>query len=122
VSSNTCAEKRTAKPEEILADLRRVKMLYLGTSGVSKYAWGHGGIDIQSLECSDTQVDSHVAESLFEVAKRKYGVDFGNGEYGSCFQIGKKYFWLVQVLQKLNSEPNSGPVVRMLNGESLEDL
>jgi hypothetical protein len=56
MSSNNYAEQRTAKPEEILADLRRLKMWYLATSGVSKYAWGHGGMDIQSLECSDTQV------------------------------------------------------------------
>ena len=54
-------------------------------------------------------MDSHVAESLFEVAKKKYGVNFGNGEYGWCFQIGKKYFWLAPVLQKPNSEPNSEP-------------
>ena len=63
-------------------------------------------------------MDSHVAESLFEVAKKKYGVDFGSGEYGWCFQIGKKYFWLAPVLQ----EPNTNPVVRMLRGEWLEDL
>ena len=122
MSSNNYAEQRTAKPEEILADLRRVKMWYLATSGASKYAWGHGGMDIQSLECSDTQVDSHVAESLFEVAKKKYGVNFGSGEYGWCFQIGKEYFWLAPVLQKPNTEPNTEPVVRMLRGESLGDL
>jgi hypothetical protein len=121
VSSNNYAEQRTAKPEEILADLRRWKLWYLDTTGV-EYAWGYGGMDIQQLECSDARVDSRIAEALFSVAKKKYGVNFGSGEYGWCFQIGNRYFWLAPVRQKPDTEPNPEPVVRMLRGESQGDL
>jgi hypothetical protein len=62
-------------------------------------AWTSSRLSARTRRC-----DSHVAESLFEVAKRKYGVNFGNGEYGWCFQIGKKYFWLAPVLQKIANE------------------
>jgi hypothetical protein len=62
-------------------------------------------MDIQSLEASDSKVTGHTAEALFTVATEKYDVDFGNGDYGYCFQIGEKYFWLAPVEKANYGEP-----------------
>jgi hypothetical protein len=99
MSTNQYAEHQPTKPEEILQRLRQVKMWHLYITPVSEDFWGYDGLDIETVEESNP-VDSKVAEVLFNAADATYGVAFGSGGPGLCFEAGQRYCWLAPVIEK----------------------
>ena len=98
MGSNNYAEQITRPEEEqILADLKKVKLFHLYVTEKDKGYWGKGGMDIEQLECSLSTVESQSAQGLWEMSDFLYDVNFGNGYRGWCFQIRHMYVWLAPV-------------------------